>query len=161
MCLHGVLASEDLLLFSHQIVSDSSQPCGLEHARLPCPSPSPRVCPSSCPLNWWCHPTISSSVTPFSFCLQSFPASGSSPKNLCITWPNIRVSASALVLPMYIQGWFPLKLTGLIPLLSKGLSRAFSSTTIQKYQFFGSQPSIWSNSHIRYMTTGKTIALTK
>ena len=114
-----------LLLFSCSIVS--LWPHGLWHTRPPCPSPSPRVCPSSCPLSWWCHPTISSSVTPFS-CFQSFPPSGSFP----VSWffvsggQSIGVSASASVLPMCIQGWFPLGLTGFVSLQAKGLSRVFS-----------------------------------
>ena len=121
------------MLFSHQIVSDSLQPHEQRHTRPPCPSLSPRVCPRSCPSNSWCHPTTSISVTPFSFCLQSFPASGSFP----MTWlfvsggQRIGVSTSASVLPMNIQDWFPLGLTGLISLQSKRLSRVFSSTTVQ------------------------------
>ena len=139
-----------LLLFSRAIVSNSLQPHGLQHARLPCPSLSPRVCSNSCPLSRWCYPTISSSVTCFSSCLQSFPASGSFP----MSWlsasggQSFRASASASVLPMNIQGWLPLGLTGLISVLSKGLSRVFSSTTIQKHQFFAAQPFLRSNSHI-------------
>ena len=139
-----------LLLFSHSVMSDSLQPHGLQYIRLPCPSPSPRVCSKSHPLSQWCHPTISSSVTPFSSCLQSFPASGSFPMSrLFISGgQSIGASASASVLPMNIQDWFPLGMTGLISLKSKGLSRVFSSTKIQKHQFFGTQPSLWSNSHI-------------
>ena len=119
-----------MLLFSRQVVSDSSRPHGLQHARPPCPSPSPRVCPSSCPLNQWCHPTIWSSVTLFSFYLRSFPASGSFPVSQLFASGGQRtgVSASTSVLPKSIQGWFPLRLTGLISLLYKGLSRVFSST---------------------------------
>ena len=98
--------------FSHSVVSDSLRPCGLQHARLPCPSPAPRTCSNSCPLSWWWHATISSSVIPFSSCLQSFPAS---------------------VLPVNIQDWFPLGWTGWISLQSKGLSRVFSNTTKQKH----------------------------
>ena len=111
---------------------------------------SPRVCSNSCPLSRWCHPTISSSFVPFSSCLQSFPASGSSLMSWLFTsggW-SIGVSASASVLPMNIQGWFPLGLTGLISLQSKGLSRVFSTTTVWKHQFFGTQPSLWTNSRI-------------
>ena len=113
------------------------QPHGLQHARLPCPSPSPRVRSDSCPLSQWCHPTISSFVVPFSSCLQSFPASGSFLVSQLFTsgGQNICTPASATVLQMNIQGWFPLRLTGLISLLSKGLSRVFSSTTIQRHQF--------------------------
>ena len=107
-------------------------------------------CSNSCPLSWWCHPTTSSSVVPFSSCLQSFPASGS----FLMSWlfssgdQSIGASALASVLPIYIQDWFPLGLTDLISLLSKGLSRVFSSTTVWKHLFFGAQPSLWSNSHI-------------
>ena len=118
--------------------------------RLPCPSPSPRVCSNSCLLSRWCHPTISSSVTSFSSCPQSFPASGSFP----VSWLfasggySIGASASASVLPVSIQGWFPLRLTDLMSLQSKGVLVVFYSTTIQKHQFLGTQPSLWSNSHI-------------
>ena len=131
-------------------MSDSLQPHGLQHARLPCPSPSPRVCSNSCPLSWWSHPTMSPSVVPFSSCLWSFPASGSFPRSQLFTsgGQSIGVSASALVLPMNIQGWFPLGLTGLISLLSKGLSRVFSSTTVGMHQFFIAQLYLWFNSHI-------------
>ena len=112
---------------------------GLQHARLPCPSPAPGVYSNSCPSRRWCHPTISSSVIPFSSHLQSFPASGSFPMRWLFTsgGQSIGISASASVLSMNIQGWFPLGLTGLISLLSKGLSRVFSSTAVQKHQFFG------------------------
>ena len=130
-----------LLLFSHWVMSDSLHPHGLQHARLPCPSPTPGACSNSCPLSQWCHPTISSSVVPFS-CLQSFPASGSFPMSQFFSsvGQSIRVSASSSVLPINIQDWFPLGLTGLISLQSKGLSRVFSSTTVQRHQFFGTQP---------------------
>ena len=119
-------------------------------ARLPCPSPSPRACSNSCPSSQWCHPTISFSVIPFSSCLQSFPASGSFPMSQFFTTggQSIGVSASASVLPMNIQDWFPLGLTGVISLQSTGLSRVFSNTTVQKHQFFGAQLSLWSNSLI-------------
>ena len=112
-------------------------PQGLQHARVACPSVSPGVCSNSYPLSLWCHPTISSSVALF-FCLQSFPASGSFTMSWLFTLgvQSIGVSASASVLPMNIQGWFLLRLTGLISLLSKGLSRVFSSTTVQRHQFF-------------------------
>ena len=111
------------------------QPHGLQHARLPCLSPTSRACSNSCPSRQWCHPIISSSVFPFSSCLQSFPASGSFPMSLFFTLgdQSIGASASASVLLMNIQGWFPLGLTGLISLLSKGLSRIFSNTTIQRH----------------------------
>ena len=103
---------------------------GQQHARLPCPSPAPGACSNSCPLSWWCHLTISSSVIPFSSCLHSFLAS----KSFLMSW--LGTSASASVLPMHIQGWFPLVLTDLIFLQSNGLSRVFSNTTVQKHQFF-------------------------
>ena len=137
------------MLFSHQVMFDSSRSHGLQHARPPCPSLSPGVCPSSCPLHWWCHPTISSYVTFFSFCLPSFPASGSFPMSQMFTSGSlsIGVSASASVLPMTIQGWFPLGLTGLVLLQSKCLSRVFSSTTVWKHQFFTALLSLWSNSY--------------
>ena len=110
---------------------------------------SPRDCSNSCPLNQWYHPIILSSVVPFS-CLQSFPASGSFPMSQLFEsgGQSIRISASASVFPMNIQDWFPLGLTGLISLQSKGLSRVFSNTTVQKQQFFGAQLFLWSNSHI-------------
>ena len=109
------------------------RPHGLQHARLICPSPTPRAYSNTCPLCWWCHPIISSSVVPFSSCLQSFPASGSFPMSQFFTsgGQSIRVSASASVLPMNIQDWFPLGWTGCISLQSKGLSRVFSNTTVQ------------------------------
>ena len=122
----------------------------LQHTRLPCPSTTPGDCSNSCPLSWWCHPTISSSVIPFSSRLQSFPASESFPMSQFFSsvGQSIRVSASASVLPINIQDWFPLGLTGLISLQSKGLSRVFSNTTVQKHQFFSAQLSLWFNSHI-------------
>ena len=127
-------------------MSDSWQPHELQCARLHCP---PRVCTTSCPLSQWCHPTISYSVTLFSSCAQSFPESGSFPMSQLFASgsQSIGASASISVLLMNIQGWFPLGLTGLISLLSKGFSGVFSSTTIWKHQFFGAQPSLWSNSH--------------
>ena len=121
-----------LLLFSHSIVSNSLWPHKLQDSRLLSPSPSSRVCSNSCPLSQWCHPTISSSVVPFSFCLQSFPASRPFLMSQLFTssGQSIGASASASVLPMNIQGWFPLELTGWVSLQSKGLSRVFSSTTV-------------------------------
>ena len=116
----------------------------LQHTRLPCPSLSPRVCSNSCLFSQWCHPTISSSVIPFSSRLQSFPASGNYVPVSCLFASGVQsigASASASVLPVNIQGWFPLRFTGLI-LLSKGLSRIFSSTAVQKHQFFGHLPSL-------------------
>jgi len=117
---------------------------GLPHARLPYPSPTPGACSNSCPSNWWCHPTISSSVIPFSSCLQSYPVSGSFPMSQFFTsgGQSIGVSVSASVFPMNIQDWFPWAWTGWISLQSKGLSRIFSNTTDQKHQFFGIQLSL-------------------
>ena len=139
-----------LLSFSCQVMSDSLWPHGLQHARLPCPSLSPRVCSDSCPLSQWCYLNISSSASLFSLCLQSFLAPGSFPMSRLFAsgGPSIGASASASVLPMHIQSWFPLGLTGLISLQSKGLLRVFSNATVWKHQFFGTQPSLWSNYHI-------------
>ena len=128
--------------------SCSLQPHGLQHARLPCLSPTPGASSNSCPSSQWCHPTISSSVVPFSSCLQSFPTSGSFPMSQFFVSGGQRIGASGSVLPMNIQDWFPLGLTGLISLQSKGFSRVFSNTTVQKHQFFGAHLSLWSNSHI-------------
>ena len=121
-----------------------------QHTSPPCPSPTPKVYPNSCPLSRWCHPTISSSVVPFSPCPQSLPASRSFPVSQLLKWvgQSIGVSASASVLPMNTQDWFLLGGTGWISLQSKGLSRVFSNTTVQKHQFFGAQLSFQSNSHI-------------
>ena len=158
---HQCVINTSWHVFSHSVVSNSLQPHGLQQARLPCPSLIPRAYSNSCPLNRWCHPTISSSVIPFSH-LQSFPASGFFPMSQFFASGGqcIRASASVSVLPMNIKDWFPLGLTGLISLQSKGLSRVFSNTTVQKHQFFGAQLSLYSNSD-GMMTTGKTIALTK
>ena len=122
----------------------SLRPHGLQHARLPCPSPVPRAYSNSCLSSQWCHPTTSSSVNPFSSCLQFFPASGSFSLSqfFAAGGQSIEVSASASVLPMNIQDWFPLGLTGLISLQSKGLPRVFSNTTVQRHQFFGTQLSL-------------------
>ena len=130
--------------FSRSVVSDSLRPHGLQHARPPCPSPTPRVHPNPSPSSQWWHPTISSSVVPFSSCLQFFPASGSFPISQFFTSGGQRtgVSASASVHPMNIQDWFPLGWTGWISLQSKGLSRVFSNTTVQKHQFFSTQLSL-------------------
>ena len=138
------------VLFSCSVVSDSLRPHESQHTRPPCPSPTPRACSNSCPWSQWCHPAISSSVILFSSCLESFPASGSFPMSQLFTsgGQSITVSVSSSVLPMNIQGWFPLGLTGLISLQSKGLSRVFSSTTVRKHEFSGAQPYLWSNSHI-------------
>ena len=133
-----------LLLFSRPVVSDSLQPHGLQHTRPPCPSPSPEVCPSLCPLHQWCHPTILSSDALFYFCPQSFPESGAFPMSQLFAPrdQNSGVSTLTSVLPMSFQGWFPLRLTGLISLLSKGLSEVFSSTIVQRHQFFSARPSL-------------------
>ena len=137
------------LFFSRSVISDSLRPHGLQRTRPPCP-PSPGVCSNSCPLNQWCHPTISSSVIPFSSCLQSFLASGSFPISqfFASDGQSTGVSASASVLPMNIQDWLPWGWTGWISLQSKGLSRVFSNTRIQKPQFFSTQFSLCSKSHI-------------
>ena len=144
------LAKLGSVQFSHSVVSDSLQPHELQHARPPCPSPIPGVYSDSCPLSRWCYPAISSSVFPFSSCPQSLPASGSFPMSQLFAWgsQNIGVSASISVLPMNTQDWSPLGWTGWISLQSKGLSRVFSNTTVQKHQFFGAQLSSQSNSHI-------------
>ena len=130
---------QDLLLFSHLVVSNSLWPCGWQLASLLCPLSTPRGCSNLCPLSRWCHVTISSSVVPFSFCLQSFSVSGFFPVSRLFASgsQSIGASASASVLSVNIQGWFPLGLTGLISLQSKGLSRIFCSTTVQKHKFFG------------------------
>ena len=155
-------------------MSDSLRPHGLQHAKLPCPSPTPRACSNSCPLSRWCHPTISSSVVPFSSCLQSFPASRSSPMSQFFTSGDQSIGASALasVLPMNIQDWFPLRnwrnffkeiplrLTGLNSLQSKGLSKVFSNITVQKHQFFWCSCFFMVQFSHPYMIPGKTIALT-
>ena len=144
-------------------MSDSSQPHGPQHTRLPCPSPTPGVYSNSCPLSLWCHPTISSSVIPFSSCLQSFPASVSSPMSQFFAWggQNIGVSASASVLPVSTQDWSPFGRTVWISLQSKELSRVFFNTIVQKYQFFDAQLFFIDQFSHPCMTTGKTIALTR
>ena len=136
--------------FSHSVMSSSLRPHEPQHTRPPCPSPTPGVHPNSCPLSRWCHPAISSSVNPFSSCPQSFPASGSVQMSQLFAsgGQSIGVSASTLVLPMKTQDWSPLGWTGWISLQSRGLSRVFSNTTVQKHQFFGTQLSSQSNSHI-------------
>ena len=145
--------STRVLFFSSvscSVVSNSLQPHELQHARLPCPSPSAGVYSNSCPSSRWCHPTISSSIIPFSSCLQSFPASGSFPVSQLFAsgGQSTGVSASASVLPMNTQDWSPLGWTGWISLKSKALSRVSSNTTVQKDQFFSAQLSLLSNSHI-------------
>ena len=130
--------------FSHSVVSDSLQPHESQHARPPCPSPTPGVYSNSCPSSWWCHPAISSSVIPFSSFPQSLPASGSFPMSQLFAWGHQSIG----VLPMNTQDLSPSGWTGWISLQSKGLSRAFSNTIVQKHQFFGAQLSLQSNSHI-------------
>ena len=146
-------------------MSDSLRPHGLQHARLPRPSPTPGAYSNSCPLSQWCHQTISSSVVRFSSYFQSFPASGSIQMSQFFTsgGKNIGVSVSASVLPMNIQDWFPLRWIGWISLQSKRLSRVFSNTTVQKHQFFGAQLSLWYSSHIHtwLLEKPKTIAWTR
>ena len=136
--------------FSHSGVSNSLPPHELQHARPPCPSLTPRVYSNSWPSSQWCHPALSSSVVPFSSCPQSLPASGSFPMSQLFAWggQSIGVSASTSVPPMNTQNWSPLGWTGWISLQSKGLSRVFSNTTVQKHKFFGAQLSSQSNSHI-------------
>ena len=140
---------------------NSSQSHGMQHVSPPCPPPSPRACSNSCPLSQWCHPTISSMPSPSCPVFTLSHHQGLFPRSQIFTLgvQNIWVSASPSVLPMNIQDWFPLGLTCLISLQSKGLSRVFSNIIVWKHQFFSTQPFLWSNSHI-YMTTGETIALT-
>ena len=147
--------------FSHSVVSDSLKPDGLQHSSPPCPTPTPGDYPNSCPLSQWCHPAISSSVIPFS-CPKSLPASGSFPMSQLFTWgsQSIGIWASESVLPMNTQDWSPLGWTGWISLQSKGLSWVFSNITVQKHQFFGTQVSLESNSHIHTWLLEKTIAFT-
>ena len=139
------------------VVSDSLRPHELQRARPSCPSPTPGVHSDSCPFSWWYHPAMSSSVVPFSSCPQSFPASESFPMSQLFAWggQSIGVSALASVLPKNTQDWSPLGWIGWISLQSKGLSRVFSSTTVQKQQFFGAQLSSQSNSHIHTWPQGK------
>ena len=136
--------------FSHSVVSDSLWPHESQYTRSPCPSLTPGVYPNSCPLSRWCHPAMSSSVVPFSSCPQSFPPSGSFPMSQLLTsgGQSIGVSASTSVLLMNTLDWSPLGWACWISLQSKGLSRVFSNTTVQKHQFFGAQLSSQSNSHI-------------
>ena len=135
---------------SRSVVSDSLRPHESQHARPPCPSPTPGVHSDSHPSSQWCHPAISSSVIPFSSYPQSLPASESFPMSQLFTWGGQRIGVSALasVLPKKSQGWYPSEWTNWISLQSKGFSRVFSNTTVQKHQFFGAQPSSQSNSHI-------------
>ena len=136
--------------FSHSVVSDSLRHHESQHARPPCPSPSPGVHSDSRPSSPWCHPAISSSVIPFSSCPQSLPASESFPMSQVFTWggQSTRVSALASFFPKKSQGWSPSEWTGWISLQSKGISRVLSNTTVQKHQFFAIQLSSQSNSHI-------------
>ena len=136
--------------FSHSVVSNPLWPHESQHVRPPCPSPTPRVHLNSCPSSRWCYPVISSSVISFSSCPQSLPASGSFPISqfFASSGQSFGASASASVLPMNIQDWFPLEWTGWISLLSKGLSRIFSNTAVQKHLFFSAQLSLWSTCHI-------------
>ena len=136
--------------FSRSVMSDSLRPHEPQRTRPPCPPPTPGVHPNSCPLSQWCHPTISFSVVPFSSYPQSFPASRSFQMSQLFAsgGQSIGVSATTSVLPMNTQDWFPLGWTGWISLQSKGLSRVFSNTTVQKHQYFGAQLSLYSNSHI-------------
>ena len=133
--------------FSRSVVSDSLRPHESQHARPPCLSPIPRVHSNSRPSSQWCHPAISSSVFPFSSCPQSLPASESFPMSQLFTWGG-QSTRVASFLPKKSQGWSPSEWTGWISLQSKGLSRVFSNTTVQKHQFFSAQPSSQSNSHI-------------
>ena len=152
---HSCCHMHHLVHFSSSVMSDSLWPHGLQHTRLPCPLPIPGACLNSHPSSWWCHPTILSSIVPFSACLQSFPASGSrlpsifpsirvfsSESILYTKWQSIGVSASASDLPMNIQDWSPLGWTGWISLQFKGLSRVFSNAPVQKHQFFSIQLSL-------------------
>ena len=136
--------------FSHSVVSDCLWTHKSQHARSPCPSPNPGVHSNSCPSSWWCHPAIPSSFVPFSSCPQSLPASESFPMSQLFTWggQSTGVSGLASVLPMNTQDWSPLGWTHWTSLQSKGLSRVFSNTTVQKHQFFGAQLPLQSNSHI-------------
>ena len=147
-----IMASDPInsVHFSQSVVSDSLWSRKPKHTRPPCPSPTPGVHPNPCPLSQWCHLAITCSVVPFSSCLQSFPASKSFPKSQFFPsgGQSIGTSASASVLPMNMQDQFPLGLTGLISLQSKGLSGVFSNTTVQKHLFFSAQLSLRSNSHI-------------
>ena len=141
--------------FSHSVVTDSLWPHESQHARPPCPSSIPGVLSNSRPSSQWCHPAISSSVVPFSSCPQSFPASFQMSQIFTSGGQSIGVSALASFLPKKSQGWSPAEWTGWISLQSKGLSRVFSNTTVQKHQFFGAQPSSQSNSHIHTLPQEK------
>ena len=157
LCVLEIRYRDQPLLFSCSVVSESSKLHGLQHARLPCPSPSPGVCSNLCPLSWWWHPAISSSAV--SYCPQSFQASVSFPVSWLFASGGQSIEASASVLPMNIQSWFPLGLTSLISLLSNGLSRVFSTTSLKALILWGSAFFRGHLSH-PYMSTGKTIAFT-
>ena len=148
--ISDIIASVQSVQFSRSVVSNYLRPHESQHTRPPCPSPTPGVHQNSCPSSPWCHLAISSSVIPFSSCLQPLPASESFAMSQLFAWggQNIGVSALASVLPKKSQGWSPSEWTGWISLQSKGLSTVFSNTTVQKHQFFGAQPSSQSNSHI-------------
>ena len=152
-----------VIQFRCSVMSDSLWPHESQHARPPCPSPAPGVHSDSRPSSPWCHPAISSSVVPFSSCPQSLPASESFPMSQLFAWgdQSTGVSALASLLPKKSPGWSPLEWTGWISLQSKGLSRVFSNTTVQKHQFFSAQPSSQSNSNIHTWPQKKTIALTR
>ena len=150
MTYHYTSVQFSSVQFSHSVVSYSLRPHESQHARPPCPSPTPGVHSGSHPSSPWCHPAISSSVVPFSSCPQSLPASESFPMSQVFIWggQSTEVSALASFLPKKSQGWSPSEGTGWISLQSKGLSRVFSNTTVQKHQFFGTQLSSQFNSHI-------------
>ena len=150
MLISSYLKQEPSVQFSRSVVSNSLRPHESQHARPPCPSSSPRVHSDACPSSPWCHPVISSSVVPFSSCPQSLPASECFPMSQLFTWggQSTGVSALASFLPRKSQGWSPSEWTGWISLQSKGLSRVFSNTTVQKHQFFDTQHSSQSNFHI-------------
>ena len=147
--VHSLCCKILLVQFSRSVMSNSLWPHGPQHTKLPCPSPIPGDYSNSCLSHWWCHPIISSSVIPFSSCPQSFPTSGSFPMSWLFAsgGQSTEVSASASVLPINIQEWFPLEWTDWISLQSKELSRVFSNTTVQKHEFLATQLSLQSNSH--------------
>ena len=147
LSVSGFSVPRILLLFSRSVTSSCLEPHGLQHSRLPCPSPFPRGCSNSYPLSWWCHPTILSSGAPF-LLLPSISPSGSSPMSQLFASGGQSMGPSASVLPVNIQGWFPLGLTGLISMQSKRLSSFSSRTTVWEHQFFSTQTSLWSNFHI-------------
>ena len=149
-CMFSVLLSSNFrwtIQFRCLVMSSSLQLHESQNARPRCPSPTPGIHPNPCPSSQWCHPAIKSSVVPFSSCPQSLPASESFPVSQLFSSGGQSIGALASVLPMNIHDWFPLGWTGLISLLSKGLSTVFSSTTVQKHEFFGAQPSLWSSFH--------------